>query len=508
MNPPLLDFKTIMLLLSAALGLSFIVERILEALNGILNKVLLSDKSPFAEKAPPMEVILQEKEIQKISNILEERVEELEEIRVQLGNGASLESFNSTQDRPSRKDRGLTNKKRKELEKRLHDLEIEVISWRNKLSQKIRAQLEDKTHKLSSLKRIELNKKLEELQAEEKNGKIDTSKLELEERFSEATIIIDPVTAMDPEKTARIFWLQIIGTFSGVLICYFSKFGIFHQLFGIFSEPNLQPDWILTGILIGAGSQPIHFLIKFITQRKVVDLKVSTKETVKSEEKTVSTIPVPKVPSGPAVITKPQVPAVQIDIPYQGGVDRDILETRHKRIKNPDLIVYHHTAMHSDTSFADVVKVIKDKNWVTGYNCVILKDGSIYPFCRWDRFGNHAKGYNRRSLGIALNGNFEPNPKIPFANVNGRLGILRPTDAQLHSACKVVALWCHLYNIPMDFKNSIIPHNEISTKTCPGSEFPYDRFKELVDTIYTQWEKSSLAQQELELFKQKQYLYV
>ena len=54
-----------------------------------------------------------------------------------------------------------------------------------------------------------------------------------------------------------------------------------------------------------------------------------------------------------------------------------------------------------------MVKVIKDKGWLTGYHCVVVKDGSIHPFCRWDRYGNHAKGHNLTSLGIAFNGNFE-----------------------------------------------------------------------------------------------------
>jgi hypothetical protein len=480
MDTPVTDIKTIVLLLSAALGMSLVVERVLEGLNGLLNKILLTDRSPFAAKAPPIEVIQRELEGKKLKDILEQKTEELEETRVQL--------------------KTFSGQEKAALEKKAKDLEKETLFWRNKLAEQIRSQLEDKKSKLSSLKKMELKQRLEELQANGKNGEIDTSKLEFDEQFSEATVFVDPIPARDPEKTARVFWLQIIGTFAGVLICYFSKFGIFHQLLGVFSASDLRPDWILTGILIGTRSQPLHFLINFITQRKAVDLKVSTEEEVKPEEQA--------RPEAPAVITKPEVPEIQIDIPYNGGVDRDLLEYRHKRLKNPDLIVYHHTAMHSDTTFADVVKVIKDKNWVTGYNCVILKAGSIHPFCRWDRYGSHAKGYNRRSLGIALNGNFEPDPKVPFANINGRLGIARPTDAQLLSTCKVVALWCHLYDIAVDFDSAIIPHNKISTKTCPGTNFPYDRFRKLVDSIYVQWDKSTAAKEELALYKQKQYLYV
>ncbi len=164
--------------------------------------------------------------------------------------------------------------------------------------------------------------------------------------------------------------------------------------------------------------------------------------------------------------------------------------------------------MHSNSSFADVVKVIKDKGWSTGYHCVVLSDGSIHPFCRWDRFGSHAKGYNRQSLGVTLNGNFEPNPSVPFANVNGRMGNLRPTDAQLLSAAKVVALWCHLYEIDVDFDESVIPHKKISDKTCPGSNFPYDAFKDLVEAVYERWSADPAAEEELEVWTKKQYLYI
>ena len=230
---------------------------------------------------------------------------------------------------------------------------------------------------------------------------------------------------------------------------------------------------------------------------------INNSETVETEEEKAQ-----KVTPAPAIAKSKVSEELAIEIAYHGGVDRDSLEHIHKRSKNPDLIVYHHTAMHSDTVFADVVKVIKDRNWSTGYNCVILKDGSIHPFCRWDRYGNHAKGYNRRSLGIALNGNFEPNPKVSFSNVNGSLGILHPTDEQLLSACKVVALWCHLYDIPLDFSKSILPHMDIANKACPGSNFPFSKFKTLVENVHEKWEKSQQSQEELLVYKQKQFIYV
>ena len=353
--------------------------------------------------------------------------------------------------------------------------------------------------KLTKIQTEKLQQKWQALQSRINGSGLDTSSGEYDEKFSIATVLVDPIGPRDGEKTARIFWLQILGTFGGIILSYISEFGLFDY---ILQNHTITPkwDWILTGILIGGGAQPIHTLIKFLTDRKATELKVSDVATIASEEEA--------APEAPNVVTKPATSNLDIDIPYRGGVTPEKLEHTHLRGKNPDFIVYHHTAMHSDTTFADVVKVITNRGWSTGYNCVILKDGSIYPFCRWDRYGNHVKGHNRSSLGIAFNGNFEPDPSVSFSNVNGTLGILTPTDEQLLSACKVVALWCQLYKIPIDFAKKIIPHNQLAAKACPGSNFPYDRFKKLVETTHARWEKSEKAQEELELFSHKQYLFV
>jgi len=197
-----------------------------------------------------------------------------------------------------------------------------------------------------------------------------------------------------------------------------------------------------------------------------------------------------------------------LSIPYRGGVDPEKLENAHLRPANPDLIVIHHTAMHSDSTFADVVRVIQHRGWLTGYHCVVLKDGSIHPFCRWDRYGNHAKGYNRRSLGLAFNGNFETDPAQPYANAGGILGITRPTEEQLHAGAAVTALWCLLYEIPPDFGSTVLQHSQLAQKACPGSQFPSDAFHRLVETYLRNWKASDQARRELDVFRTKPYIYV
>lgn len=436
------NFETTMLLLSVALGLSFGVERLLEGLDGIIKRVLLNEDSPFAEKAPPPEQVIEDLRKRADAEAKTQAAEELEEAKAQL-------EFEADR---------LSDREKTQLENRAVALEAEGL---------------------------------------------DTSRTEQDKRFSEATVFVEKAKPKNAERSARVFWLQIVGTFAGVVICFMSNFGLFSAL-GVFASAPPSLDYALTGILIGAGSQPVHFLIQFITQRKPIELSVSTETEIEAAEE----IKEKEAPEAPVVITRPAGSSPIIDIAYAGGVDREIMENRNRRGENPRLIVYHHTAMHSRASFADVVKVIKDKGWSTGYHCVVLADGSVHPFCRWDRFGSHAKGYNRQSLGISLNGNFEPDPNVPFANINGRMGNLRPTDAQLLSAAKVVALWCHLYDIDVDFDETVIPHKKISDKTCPGSNFPYDPFKQLVETIYERWRADPAATEELAVWEHKQYLYI
>ena len=103
-------------------------------------------------------------------------------------------------------------------------------------------------------------------------------------------------------------------------------------------------------------------------------------------------------------------------------------------------------------------------------------------------------------------GNFHSDPGDPFSNDQGQFGNTRPTDIQLLSAAKVVALWCHLYNIPVNFGETILSHSEVRPTACAGSNFPYGPFAALVDNCYSSWQ-SHEAQSELIFYKQKQRIY-
>lgn len=467
-------FEQIMLLLTTALGLSFMVERLLEMLNGLIKKTLLADDSPFSEEATAVKPVATELEIEKMNEALDEEAEALAEKKVALA-----------------AETGLSDEEKAKREAALEEQTLEKVAL---FSKRTEALLGDKPHPAH---REALEKLRDELdQAQQTKGL--AREQELEENYPVASVLLERLEPRNAEKTAQAFWLQIIGTFAGIVVCFYARFGLFSGL-GIFSGVAAEFDWILTGILIGAGSKPIHVLIKFLDQRKVVDMQMPS--------------PGPAAPPASAPpVSVPSPPL--IDVPYDGGVDRERLESRRKRKKDPTLIVFHHTALHSDKSFEDVVRVIKSRktssgqHWKTGYHCVVLNDGSIHPFCRWDRPGNQAYGVNNISLGVTLNGNFESNPDVPGSNPDGRFGLQKPTDAQVRSAAKVVALWCHLYDIDVAFGSSIIPHKEVpgASTACPGSNFPYEEFEKLVGEFYTEWAKPQ-AQQELDQYKKKPFIY-
>jgi hypothetical protein len=121
--------------------------------------------------------------------------------------------------------------------------------------------------------------------------------------------------------------------------------------------------------------------------------------------------------------------------------------------------------------------------------------------------GNEAAGYNRQSLGLTFMGNFETDPRVPFSNSDGRYGPSRPTEAQLVSGARVAALWTLLYDIAPDFDKLIIPHRQISSKSCPGSNFPYATFRDLVRDFHSRWKQDPVLQERIGQFALKPYLF-
>ncbi len=327
------------------------------------------------------------------------------------------------------------------------------------------------------------------------------------EKHPPPRIPVIPLTPLSKVDTASALFLHIAG--AGLGIVFAQLFDL--RLLSIFLNLTEAPayftifDILFTGVVIGGGSQPIHVLIRFLTERKITvpAEEVADMKKTKSITKTIS--------SGELVEEKKEDVHLWKDIPYAGGVNPDGLDNEHKRPGNPNLAVFHHTAMSSAASFEDIVnEFLIHKKWLTGYHCVIMPDGVIRPFCRWDRYGNHTKGRNARSLGIAFHGNFHTKLDDKFSNVDGRYGNQKPTEAQLHAGARVVALWVYLYDdIHIDFDNCILPHQKAlpGHTVCPGSNFAYDEFEKLVRYYHDAWRDSDLVRDKIDNFKKKKYIY-
>ncbi len=191
---------------------------------------------------------------------------------------------------------------------------------------------------------------LYDLQALEKD-------VELDERFSSSTILVEAAKDPDKGQTLKYFIIQLLGFSIAIILTRISKLQLFNSF--IVNDQLILPwlDYLMTGLLIGGGSKPIHVLVRFITQRKIV----STQTTDISEEQE-KTPQVKKVTLSP-IVSSPTVENKDawIEIPYNGGVDRDVLESVHKRKSDPNMIIYHHTAMNLNSTFEDVVRVLKVK---------------------------------------------------------------------------------------------------------------------------------------------------
>ena len=78
------------------------------------------------------------------------------------------------------------------------------------------------------------------------------------------------------------------------------------------------------------------------------------------------------------------------------------------RRSRTDLIVVHHTASDPDITVEDIHQLHLRNKWSgIGYHLVIYPDGSVHQGRPLDTMGAQCEGYNNRSIGINLTGNFE-----------------------------------------------------------------------------------------------------
>jgi len=137
----------------------------------------------------------------------------------------------------------------------------------------------------------------------------------------------------------------------------------------------------------------------------------------------------------------------------------------YKRLKDkkqdnfPEYLIIHHgggtdTEPLLDTSHhtANIMESWHlSKGWEgLGYHLVIHEDGEVWKGRPEHYHGSHARGYNTKSIGICLSGNFDA--KLP-------------TDEQVEALRKLLLDLSEKYGIP---KENIVPHRKFANKTCYG----------------------------------------
>lgn len=128
-----------------------------------------------------------------------------------------------------------------------------------------------------------------------------------------------------------------------------------------------------------------------------------------------------------------------------------------------DYIIFHHTAVNNPPFLTALDHM--SRGWGDiGYHAVVggdqflVRDGHVYVGRSVLEAGAHTLGFNRNSLGIAVNGNFEKN---------------KPTTAQLQASARITRACSVIYCQP-----AIVGHKELDSSTvCPGKYFPLEAIR-------------------------------
>ncbi len=138
----------------------------------------------------------------------------------------------------------------------------------------------------------------------------------------------------------------------------------------------------------------------------------------------------------------------------------------------PEHLIVHHSGGTDLVPLADTshhtAKIMEEwhigKGWDgLGYHYVIHKDGEVWRGRPEHRNGAHARGYNTKSIGICLSGNFDAT---------------LPTKAQETALKDLLLKTSAKYDIPYD---KIIPHRNVANKTCYGNKLSESWARELLE---------------------------
>lgn len=127
-----------------------------------------------------------------------------------------------------------------------------------------------------------------------------------------------------------------------------------------------------------------------------------------------------------------------------------------------DTVVFHHTLTTTGTPTGIAYYHIEDNDWPgIAYTFYVRKSGKIYMVNDLTTICYHDSGRNTRSLGICFEGNFDVDV-MPDVQMYAGAALFRYIETILDK------------NLFLDY------HKNDSGKTCPGLNFPYAQFENVV----------------------------
>jgi len=142
-------------------------------------------------------------------------------------------------------------------------------------------------------------------------------------------------------------------------------------------------------------------------------------------------------------------------------------------MNNPEVLIVHHSAVGGYTNqFWAINQHHKDKDfpvsslgYYIGYHYVIDKEGNVTQTRRHDDRGAHTIGWNDKSIGVCLYGNFEYE---------------HPTTKQLAALRKLR----DSLGLPVD-----LHRNRQAARICPGKNFTIEILNSKPDSVDAEKEK-------------------
>ena len=162
-------------------------------------------------------------------------------------------------------------------------------------------------------------------------------------------------------------------------------------------------------------------------------------------------------------------------------------------MNKPEIIIVHHSGGTDANPLADTSNQTANiiKNWHlslgwadVGYNWLIEKSGKIVKGRDEKSTGAHTVGYNEKSIGVCVIGNFDAT---------------LPTQAQIESL-KIV-LRDILKRYPIITYDKIYPHRKFAKKTCYGNKLSDKWASDLVKPVVEEMVSMMVPKSKVDIIK-------